>query len=179
MNEKGAIRASAIHDLGVRFDDSLDSATARSHESRGAVAAFSAARQSMASLMQHVDRDIDEGKLSIDEATLVKLWLSRALNACEGLFRQSENRVLMCEGELRAIRHVVDITGKTFEIERATTHVRQEPGAPVDARRPSIKQRRLTEATADPAKPSGVKAKAKAKAKPKPKAKAKANKRAG
>ena len=171
MTEKAALRASAIFDLGGRFEDALEGAQTRASEARGSVSAFSQGARAAAALEAHVDRDVEEGKLSLEEAKIAKLWLGRSRAALENLGRQAEGLVLMTEGELRAWRATVEISKKTHELElakvpRARLAPLEEvaPAAPDAGRRPSVKERRLAaEAAAQAAsKPSKKAARKKA-----------------
>lgn len=169
MTDKAALRASALHDLGVRQDDALEGAQHAAHQARGAVGAYGLGAKAIAKLEGHVDTDVEEGKLTLAEAKPIKLWLGRARAAIESMGKQSEGQVLMAEGRVLGLKASIELTRKAHEVE-----LRQIPPArivsdevpqgdrPSDARPAGVKARR--QAAAKPAKKKAAKKKAKKKA---------------
>lgn len=129
---KAALRAAAIHDLGVRLEDKLEAGTAAVATAKGAVGAFAEGARALGALSAKLDEDIEKGDLDLEQAKVVKTWLGRAQAVIENMGRQSENRVLLAEGQLRGWREAIDIVRKTYDLERAQVPVAPIP-QPVDA----------------------------------------------
>ncbi len=126
---KAALRAAAVHDLGVRFEDRLEAGTASVASARGAVGAFAEGAKALSALSVKLDDDIEKEVIDLEQAKLVKTWLGRAQAVIENMGRQAENRVLLAEGQLRAWREVLDLTRKTYDLEAA--QIPSQVAAPV------------------------------------------------
>lgn len=126
---KAALRAAAVHDLGVRFEDRLEAGTASVASARGAVGAFAEGAKALSALSLKLDDDIEKEIIDLEQAKLVKTWLGRAQAVIENMGRQAENRVLLAEGQLRAWREVLDLTRKTYDLEAA--QIPSQVAAPV------------------------------------------------
>jgi hypothetical protein len=165
--EKATIRSEAIFELGERFEDRLDAKTASLNAAKGSVVAFSEASKAIEAILSHVDKDIDEGKIDLEQAKIVKQWISRCHFATVGLGRNAENKVYLAEGQLSAVRELLDTTKKFYEIENAKILRVQEAAemalheehsdaesaedskAKKTGRRPSIKSQRQAKAKQD------------------------------
>lgn len=114
---KAALRASAINDLGNRFDDALENCMQQASMARGGASALIEGVRVIGLLHQHLDKDIDEEKLDLEQAKVVKSWLIKASTALENLSKQYENRILLAEGQVRAWKETVSLTKKAYELE--------------------------------------------------------------
>jgi hypothetical protein len=102
-------------------------------------------------LSVHVDKEVDEDKLDLEQAKLVKLWLSRAVQATHNLFLNAQNQVLVTQGKVNGLTSVVALTKKYKDEEemkvrvavaQVESHKREPEGRPG----PTIKEQRLAEA---------------------------------
>lgn len=148
---KAALRATAISELGNRFDDALEGSVQQASMARGGVGALMEGVRIMGLLHQHLDKDIEEDKLDLEQAKVVKSWLNKASTALENLSKQYENKILLAEGQVRAWKETINITKKAYELElsKMPKDIEQlvpqsEVTNPVEGRKPkpSIKARR-------------------------------------
>jgi hypothetical protein len=114
---KAALRASALHEIGERFEDRLEGSSSNVASARGAVAAFAEGSRAIASLSRLLDEEIDKGEIELEQGAAIKKWITRAGAALDNLGKQSENRVILAEGALRAWREAIDLTRKAYDLE--------------------------------------------------------------
>lgn len=117
--EKAEFKALVISEVETEFEEVLVAEEARQHRQEGAAGAFAAASKACLDIQGHVERDIDEGKLDLEVAKHVKLYVSRCAQACEGLMRQAENNVYIASGRVAATARNVDLLKKRRDIEVA------------------------------------------------------------
>lgn len=148
---KAALRATAISELGNRFDDALENSVQQASMARGGAIAIMEGVRVIGLLSQRLDKDIDDDKLDLEQAKMVKSWLDRAANAMENLSKQYENKILLAEGQVRAWKETIGITKKAYELELSkmpkdiepTTSQSEVTNAPEGRKpKPSIKARR-------------------------------------
>lgn len=148
--EKGEVKVGAANELGCRFDDMLESLMKEGHQWEGAIAALRKAESAAVALSAHVDKEVDEGKLDLEQSKLVKLWLGRAAQATHNLFLNAQNQVLVTQGKVNGLTSVVALTKKYRDEEemkvrvavaQVESHKREPEGRPG----PTIKEQRLAE----------------------------------
>lgn len=115
--EKAALRASAIFELGERFDDKLERKRSDMSSAKGAVAAFSEAGKSVEGLMVHVDKELEEEKITLEQAKTIKSWMTRCQYAILSLNKKAENQVFIAQGQVAAIIEVIESTKKFYDVE--------------------------------------------------------------
>jgi hypothetical protein len=117
-SEKAEIKALVAHELGVGLDDMLEAVQVEAHQYRGAKEGL---RQAVLALNQyhkdHIDKDIDEGKLSLEEATQIRRYLERDVGILENLAVRAEVSQLQAEGKSAGVRLAVQNVKKYHDRE--------------------------------------------------------------
>jgi hypothetical protein len=155
--EKAELKIMVVTDIGASMDDSLEAAKKDMHRQEGAVTSFGQAAKACELLCEQVNKDLDEGKISLEQAELVKLWLARAANAQRNLGRGAENLGMSASGKVSALEGAVALIDRYRRAEqlkiaeaRAINPVSPET-VELPGTRPglSIKERRLLEEKAE------------------------------
>lgn len=149
--EKGEVKVGAANELGCRFDDMLEALLKEGHQWEGAIAALRRAEAAVVALSAHVDKEVDEDKLDLEQAKLVKLWLGRAAQATHNLFLNAQNQVLVAQGKVNGLTAVVAATKKysdeqAMQVRVAMAQVESRQREPEGRPGPTIKEQRLAEA---------------------------------
>jgi hypothetical protein len=127
---KAALRASALHDIGERFEDRLEASSGAVNAARGAVSGLAEGSRAIGSLSRLIDEEIDKGELELETGAVVKKWIARAGAALDNLGKQAENRVLIAEGSLRAWKDAIETTKKAYDLEIARIPKPEEASEP-------------------------------------------------
>lgn len=156
---KQQIRVAVTNDIGADLDDQLEAAKVEVQQQEGAKAAYATAEKLIGQLLPHLQQDLNDGKLSLETATVVSKWLQRAMGVCTTLHAQATNAVIAKSGAAVQTERLVGLVKKRFDAERAKL-IELEKAASEQASaadegeargRPapmSIKERRLAEAAA-------------------------------
>lgn len=123
MNFKSEIKMGILHEQGVRADDQLESAHRRQAAHDGAKQALRLIAKNISALASIADRDMDEGKLPLDEpvkvASYVKLMIDRSANMAMSASQHQENLQLSVGGEIAAYQGMVDAIKKEIFAEQS------------------------------------------------------------
>lgn len=155
---KAEIRKSAIHDVGVRLDDLLETTRGEISRADGRISAFTEAARVPTALAAAVRKDIDDGKLDLAVADVICQWLAKTTTAMENLAKGAAMEKVAATGKVAGLRVAVEVTKALHSAEEAKQSVvaslssdeaREVPhAAPVKLRRlagqvgPSGKKRR-------------------------------------
>lgn len=151
MSTKYDIKIEAVHEIGVRLDDALESAKVEVTRNEGAQGAYLHAAKSVQALQAHLARDVEEGRADPVAAKLAADWIMRATQVCENLSKQAGNAVLMSRGAELQTARLVSLVKNLHELEVAR---RDRETAPAEAAAPeerphprprSIKEERIAE----------------------------------
>ena len=145
---KSALRASAIHDVGARLDDELETAQRVLHSAAGSVASLGTAARDVGSLVQQVQAKVDSGDIDLGTAETVINWIEMAKNMCLNLQGQARVKGDRLEGAVTALKTAIEVTSKMHTSESAkSAEMEVIPDASADApRKTTIKEQRLAEA---------------------------------
>lgn len=159
--ERVELRASGIHDVGVKMDDLLEGAQKEILRCEGAALGLLQCNKAVNDLMGHVDSDVNDGKYdhiteALEVAKLVKLYISRAVQIVANLGMNANNQKMIVTGQIQAMQMAVAVTKKMHEAEMAKAsaivEAEQHPedidlrGRQAGVRPPiSLKERRLAE----------------------------------
>ncbi len=157
--DKGELKAAVVHEVGVKVDDMLESAKAESAKHTGANVALLAAAKKVAELAQHVDKDLEEGKLNDLEPHLVAQAVKKYITRCEGVLHNlaevSARAKLTSEGRIQMAELIVGNLKKVHDAELAKSRLKkqleEEPAVaqtdvrPTGVRPMSLKEQRLAE----------------------------------
>lgn len=112
--EKSKLKAAFAHDIGCQVDDQLEAAKKKIEQARGGRNALKSATQFVAKLMEHVDKDREEGLLDptkldgeLAVAALLKRYIQRCAGVVDNLATQGEIQLQQAMGEARGLEQVV------------------------------------------------------------------------
>lgn len=130
MNLKSEIKMGLLHEQGVKADDQLEGAHKRQAAHDGAKQALRQLAKGIAGLAALVDRDVDDGKLSIDEPakviSYVKLMIDRAVNMAMSSAQHQEGLQISVGGEIVAYQGMVDAIKKEILSEQSKAQAIKE-----------------------------------------------------
>lgn len=139
---KHEVKALTYHEIGMSLDNSLESAEKEKLGYEGAKVGLLQAKKNVEDLTAHVDKDLKEGVLDIDQATLVKKWLIRAVSVVQNLALQSEVHGHITQGKVVALTAAVKHTKSLYDAEKVrmdASVAQQEGSEEVDPRRPDAR----------------------------------------
>lgn len=163
---KAQVRVAVTNDIGADLDDQLEHAQREVHQQEGAKAAFATAKSAIEQLLNHLKKDIEDGKYSLEQGSEISKWIQRASAICESLGVSATNTLIAKSGAYEQNKRLVDLirkrmdseTAKLRELEllaRAQQHAGVGPAGEMDPTAPpapkSIKQLRLEEAAREAA----------------------------
>lgn len=154
--EKAAIRATALHEVGVAVDDRLEAAKREQQQLLGQKAAFATGLKLVHQLMAAVDAEIADGKLDLPQGELAKRWVARAGGVLQNLGLRADGLLLTGQGRVEELTALVADLKRRHGAEEARANAPQE--AP-EARQvgqhpgPTLKEERAVEP--DPGAPGG------------------------
>ena len=123
MNLKNELKMGMLHEQGVKADDRLEGAVKRQAAHDGAKQALRLIAKNIAGLAPLVDKDLDEGKLPLEEplkvASYVKLMLDRAAQMALSAGQHQEQLQISVGGEITAYQGMVDSLKKEILAEQA------------------------------------------------------------
>jgi len=94
--EKAEVKVGTANEIGNRLDDVLEGTTKDLYRLEGAAVAYRQAVQAVEVVSTVIDKDMDEGKVGLEEASLIKKYLERARQNVQGQSAQAEhNRVVV------------------------------------------------------------------------------------
>jgi hypothetical protein len=130
VNLKSEIKMGLLHEQGVKADDQLEGAHKRQAAHDGAKQALRQLAKGIAGLAALVDRDVDDGKLSIDEPakviSYVKLMIDRAVNMAMSSAQHQEGLQISVGGEIVAYQGMVDAIKKEILSEQSKAQAIKE-----------------------------------------------------
>jgi len=155
--EKAELKILVATDIGASIEDSFEAAKKEMCRQEGAVGAFVQAAKACEQLCEHVDKDVEEGKIeSLEVAVVVKRWITRTADIQRNLQRRAENLGMAAAGKVSALEQTVALVSKYRQIEEVKLQAARlispdDPSAAEVTRRPglSIKERRLAEQEAE------------------------------
>lgn len=125
--EKSELKMAVANDLGCRLDDTLEAVRKEAYRQEGAKAALQVAGKAIQDLVPLVDREMDEGLLSLEEASKVKRHLLRVVACFENLFKQSHNLQLLAAGKAQGLEAAVQVIKRQVEEEAVKLKAMTEP----------------------------------------------------
>jgi hypothetical protein len=67
---------------------------------------------------KYVDKDVEEGKLTIEQSTLIKKYLNHHLGIIQNLATQADSQRLQVLGKLSGLEQIVKITKSLHDAEK-------------------------------------------------------------
>lgn len=159
--EKAEVKIGTANEIGNRLDDVLEGTTKDLYRLEGASVAYRQAVQAVEVVSSFLDRDVNEGKVGLEEATLIKTYLEKARQNVQGQATQAEHNRVVQLGKVQAMQATVQIVkkfrddeeSKAKRLREAAEQLEAETGQPISrpvGMRPgsTLKERRLAEARA-------------------------------
>jgi len=157
--EKSEIKMSVAQEIGNNLDDALESAKVEINRWEGGKFAHVQTTQGIDHLIgHHLKKDLEEDKLTMEDAERIKRYLLRAKGLVENLSIQCDSLTLKAKGKVEALEKAVLITKKVYDSEsrkRTSLLTPEEPDERTGPTRavgahpgPSIAQQRRAEAAA-------------------------------
>lgn len=152
--EKAELKRETANEIGNALEDVLEQGRLAQARKSGEADAWGAAAKSLEGLLGLVSRDVDEGKLDLEEAKLAKTWLLRAVNGAKGAAAEHLAAFHVAKGKVEALEVAVGVTKRIFDREATKAEaLAQDDGAngrgrarPVGAHPGAgVKARRLAE----------------------------------
>ena len=145
--EKAEVKMATMHNMGVKFDDMLDSAKRQMSEYDGGIKALNAAAKKIEDFCNIIDQDIENGKFNrfgdeaLRAAELMKKWILRSVGTCVSMVEGAQVNRTKVSGKIEALETVITFTQnqynatkvKSDNIKRgiASGHLTPEGEAPV------------------------------------------------
>jgi len=151
---KTELRAAAIHEVGVKLEDALESARADEFRSEGGINALLRVSKRIEALVEHVNHDVDEEKYDLETAKLIKSYLARAAVIVDATTKEEADARLRTQGARMGYKRAVEMTHAMHQAEtRKFVSQVSEPSPQSDVTpnghvHLSIKEQRLAEDTA-------------------------------
>lgn len=123
------LRAAVMSEVGGRLDDSREVAVGENKQFEGAVAALAHTERQVEALCKDVDREIDDGRLDLEQAALAKKWIARAAGVVFSNRTMADNRRLMAAGKVAALDVELKVLKQRVEAERARMSMVQAAAA--------------------------------------------------
>ena len=110
---KSQVKIGTINELGEAMDGLLESAKAEGFRQEGRARLLVELQNgTLKSILDRVDRDVDEGKLDLETSGHVKKALVRVSHAIDNLKLQTTKSQLVCEGRVQGLKQAVDFASK-------------------------------------------------------------------
>lgn len=122
---KSEVKIGAVHEIGCRLDDNLESITKDLYRAEGTASVWSQVLSTVESLNRNVDKEIDDGKIDLETATNVRRYLSQLLNIASASTKQAEQNKAATSGKVQALQMAIQITKKYKDEELAKLQVLQ------------------------------------------------------
>jgi len=180
--EKAELRRETAGEIGNALEDVLEQGRVSQARKAGEADAWATAAKSLEGLLGLVSKEVDEGKLDLEEAKLAKTWLLRAVNGAKEAAAAKLGEAHAARGKVEALEVAVTVTKRVFDRETAKARAAAEVAAQDDGAngrgraRPvgvhpgvTIKNRRQAEDAGQAKEAPSAPVKGKRKPKPKPK----------
>jgi hypothetical protein len=122
--DKSELKKSVFNDLGADIEDLCDGAKISQAEYRGAKKALRVQAKKLESVLEFVNKELDEGKFKAEEFTELyvadkcKLYVQRCIDALESAWRHHENLEISASGGVVALGGVVTTIKKKMDAEQ-------------------------------------------------------------
>lgn len=129
-HEKASFKSEVIRALGAEVEDAAEAATKAEAMAIGAKNAAEDLHKKLIQLAANVDAELDEGKISMDEASLVKRWLARTQAVASSMAVSYAAKVEQSKGFTLGLRRAVSILEARWKEELAKLAAPERPGPP-------------------------------------------------
>jgi hypothetical protein len=116
---KHEVKVLTYHEMGVKLDDQLEAAKLEYSSLDGSKKAFAFGKSKVEELTAHIDKDTRDGTLDVEQSTLAKRWVLRAVAVLQNLGVQSEVQSYQAQGKIIALEKSVGIVKTLHDNEKA------------------------------------------------------------
>lgn len=116
---KSEVKVATLHEMGVKLDNILEAAEREMYQHEGGKQALAGAKKRVEQHLALVDRDVQEGKLDLEQASLIKKWVAQCVHIVENLGIQAEVQGYQAQGKVLNAKHVVAVAKAMFDREKA------------------------------------------------------------
>ena len=163
---KSEVRISTANEIGVRMDDALEAAKSDIARCDGAGSAAVKIASDIETLCAQAQKDIDEGRMDLEQGKLVLSWLQRSKSVADRHAAASQQARVLSQGRVagyeQAVAMIAKFKGDEENKVRAVLAAAAAEGVAPDevGPKPTIKQQYAAEDAAEAAKAETEKAKA-------------------
>lgn len=123
---KGELRLAVMGEVGNKVEDMTEQAEAEAYRTEGASSALQRARNTVEGLQKQVDAELTAEALTVEQAQLVKRWLTKAVLAVEGLHLSATQVAAQARGKAEFGRQIVGNLKKLFTLEQSRLEAQRE-----------------------------------------------------
>lgn len=117
--QKTEIRALLFHEMGSKIEDMLENDKRELATYQGGKAALQQGQKKIEEHLKFIDKDVDEGNLTIEEATKVKKYVLHCINILGNLALTAEIQIHETRGKGIAREQLMKLTKTMYDQERA------------------------------------------------------------
>lgn len=155
---KTEVAANAVFDVGERLDDALEQAKLETARWEGSQQQLARCSKQMEIILSEVDKEVESGKLDLEQAGIIKTWMGRLINIPEVMSQNASNLVLVAKGRIEGCEKAIQLVKATYDMHMTKLNAMQNAIAiednhgnvvPLveDGKPPPLKIRRLSEAS--------------------------------
>ena len=115
---KSEIKMGTIAELGSKLDELHLRAEKEVTQCEGAKSALIEATKKIEQHMSYVDKDRDEGKLSNEEASMVKKYVQQCMGIVNNLATVAEVRLFQASGKMQSAESAIKLARGMFDLEK-------------------------------------------------------------
>lgn len=113
------LKQQVVHEVGVRVEDAMEAAKGEVHLIEGRQTAFLEAAQLSEMLSASLNKDVDAGTLTMDEAKKLMPYLTKLAQQFRQLTVQMANQRNLAAGKVQGLEQTVKLLNNMVEIEKA------------------------------------------------------------
>ena len=124
--EKSEIKMGTANEIGADLDDILERFQKSEYALEGADRALAQVGKNIEDLMEHVDLDMNEGKLDIQEpmhvAKAIKDYIKKSIGVVTSLVEANRANRIRTQGKIEATKAAISTVKKLYDAEKAKAH---------------------------------------------------------
>jgi hypothetical protein len=137
------IKMHMAQEIGVRLDDMLEGARKEVATFDGGKHALTLAHGKVTEHLKFIDKDMEDGKLDMEQSVLVKKYVLQILGILQNLCTGADVQKFQAQGKIAAFEASVKTTKSAFDIEKARVDLsKQAAVAPEAASQLSLERER-------------------------------------
>lgn len=160
---KSELKQLVAHEIGVRMDDAREAIHRDAAVLEGKQNGLNEGAKAVEALCASVDKDVEDGKMDLEQATLVKRYLVRGVHALQTMAQQIGNQRITAAGRAQGVEHGIALLKGVIDEEKKKAVLLQAAAAAAatesagngatseDHTHVSIKAQRLAEEQAEEA----------------------------